>query len=263
MQLYIYSFTNSLPNLKVLSLIILLIYMRDPLNDSYIVFLKKSGISSFLQEKPRDFYTPCSKKINSLTLKIEDISNVDELELFIKQSNICDLKNHAKHTVIGDGNTQADIMLIGEAPGAEEDKIGKPFVGAAGQLLNKMLSAINLDRNKVYITNVIPWRPPNNRTPSNEEILQCLPFLQKHIELIKPKLIVLLGAIAAKSVLSTPLGISKLRGRWHEYKSLYLIESILCLATYHPAFLLRSPGFKKTAWEDLQQLQKKIENENL
>jgi len=237
--------------------------MRDPLNDSYIVFLKKSGIGSFLQEKPRDFYIPDSKKMNSLTLKIGNISSVDELEFFIKQSNICDLKNHAKHTVIGDGNTQADIMLIGEAPGAEEDKIGKPFVGAAGQLLNKMLSAINLDRNKVYITNVIPWRPPNNRTPSNEEILQCLPFLQKHIELIKPKLIVLLGAIAAKSVLSTPLGISKLRGHWHEYKSLHLNKSILCLATYHPAFLLRSPGFKKIVWEDLQKLQKKIENESL
>ena len=237
--------------------------MRDPLNDSYIVFLKKSGIGSFLQEKPRDFYIPDSKKMNSLTLKIGNISSVDELEFFIKQSNICDLKNHAKHTVIGDGNTQADIMLIGEAPGAEEDKIGKPFVGSAGQLLNKMLSAINLDRNKVYITNVIPWRPPNNRTPSNEEILQCLPFLQKHIELIKPKLIVLLGAIAAKSVLSTPLGISKLRGHWHEYKSLHLNKSILCLATYHPAFLLRSPGFKKIVWEDLQKLQKKIENESL
>jgi len=154
-------------------------------------------------------------------------------------------------------------MLIGEAPGAEEDKIGKPFVGAAGQLLNKMLLAINLNRNKVYITNVIPWRPPNNRTPSNEEILQCLPFLQKHIELIKPKLIVLLGAVAAKSVLSTPLSISKLRGRWHEYKSLHLNESILCLATYHPAFLLRSPNYKKQSWEDLQMLQQKIVDENL
>jgi len=237
--------------------------MRAQLNNSYIIFLQKSGISSFLQEKPRNFYSLSSKKVNSLVLKIEDISNVDELELFIKKSNICNLKNHAKHTVIGDGDLQADIMLIGEAPGAEEDKIGKPFVGAAGQLLNKMLSAINLDRNKVYITNVVPWRPPKNRTPSDEEILQCLPFLQKHIELIKPKLIVLLGAIAAKSVLSTPQSISKLRGQWHEYKSLYLSEPILCLATYHPAFLLRSPEFKKIAWQDLQQLKQKIENENL
>jgi len=237
--------------------------MRDPINNSYIVFLKKSGISSFLQEKPRDFYTPGSKKVNSLELKIEDISNIDELEIFIKKSNICDLKNHANHAVIGDGDTQADIMLIGEAPGAEEDKIGKPFVGAAGQLLNKMLSAINLDRNKIYITNVIPWRPPNNRTPSNDEILQCLPFLQKHIELIKPKFIILLGAIAAKSVLSTTHSISKLRGQWHKYKSLYLNESILCLATYHPAFLLRSPNYKKQSWEDLQMLQQKIVDENL
>lgn len=237
--------------------------MTGPLNNSYVVFLQKSGISSFLQEKPRRFYTLSSKKVHSLALKIEDITSVVELELFIKQTNICDLKNHAKLTVIGDGNIQADIMLIGEAPGAEEDKIGKPFVGAAGQLLNKMLSAINLDRKEVYITNVVPWRPPKNRTPSNEEILQCLPFLQKHIELIKPKFIVLLGAVAAKGVLSTPLSISKLRSYWHEYKSLYLNESIPCLVTYHPAFLLRSPEFKKKAWEDLQQLQKKIENENL
>ena len=237
--------------------------MLGPLNDSYVVFLQKSGISSFLQEKPRHFYSSNSKRVNSLPLKIEDITSVVELELFIKQSNICELKNHAKLTVIGDGNIQADIMLVGEAPGAEEDKIGKPFVGAAGQLLNKMLSAINIDRKEVYITNVIPWRPPKNRTPSNEEILQCLPFLQKHIELIKPRFIVLLGAVAAKSVLSTPLGIAKLRGYWHEYKSLYLNKSIPCLVTYHPAFLLRSPGFKKTAWEDLQQLQKKIKNENL
>ena len=129
--------------------------MRNQSHNSYIVFLKKSGISSFLQEKPRVFYTSSSKKVNSLVLKIEDISNVDELELFIKKSNICNLKNHAKHTVIGDGNAQADIMLIGEAPGAEEDKIGKPFVGAAGQLLNKMLLAINLNRNKAIKNGII------------------------------------------------------------------------------------------------------------
>ena len=237
--------------------------MRDPLNNSYIVFLEKSGISSFLQEKPRDFYSPKSINSNSPVSIIENISNIEELGLFIKQSNICNLKNHAKHTVIGDGNDQADIMLIGEAPGAEEDKVGKPFVGAAGQLLNKMLSAINLDRDKAYITNVIPWRPPNNRNPSNEEILQCLPFLQKHIELIKPKLIVLLGGVAAKSVLSTPLSISKLRGRWHTYKSLYFDEYIQCIVTYHPAFLLRSPNYKKQSWEDLQMLQQKIVDENL
>ena len=154
-------------------------------------------------------------------------------------------------------------MLIGEAPGAEEDKIGKPFVGAAGQLLNKMLAAIRLERDNIYITNVVPWRPPNNRAPSNEEILQCLPFVQKLIELINPKLILLLGSTAAKAILSTPLSIAKLRGSWHDYKSINLNRAIKCLATYHPAFLLRSPNYKKQSWEDLQIFQQRILDENL
>jgi DNA polymerase len=149
-------------------------------------------------------------------------------------------------------------MLIGEAPGTEEDKLGKPFVGAAGQLLNKMLAAINLDRNSVYITNIVPWRPPNNRAPNTEEILQCLPFIQKHIEIIQPSIMILLGGTATKAILATTLGITKLRGKWHEYNSLNIKEPILTIAMYHPAFLLRSPGHKKEAWEDLQKIQKKI-----
>ena len=149
-------------------------------------------------------------------------------------------------------------MLIGEAPGAEEDKLGKPFVGAAGQLLNKMLAAINLDRNSVYITNIVPWRPPNNRAPNTEEILQCLPFIQKHIEIIQPSILVLLGGTATKAILATTLGITKLRGKWHEYNSLTIKEPIPTMTMYHPAFLLRSPGHKKEAWKDLQKIQKKI-----
>ena len=157
-------------------------------------------------------------------------------------------------------------MLIGEAPGAEEDKLGKPFVGAAGQLLNKMLAAINLDRNSVYITNIVPWRPPNNRVPNTEEILQCLPFIQKHIEIIQPSILVLLGGTATKAILATTLGITKLRGKWHKYNSLNIKEPISTMAMYHPAFLLRSPGHKKDAWEDLQKIQKKLQllsNENI
>ena len=124
-----------------------------------------------------------------------------------------------------------------------------------------MLSAIKLDRNDIYITNVLPWRPPKNRTPTDEEILNFLPFLQRQIEIIKPKFIFLLGATAAKAILSTPLSLGKLRGKWHEYKSINMDTSVNVLASYHPAFLLRSPNFKKEAWSDLQMLQKKI-NEN-
>ena len=149
-------------------------------------------------------------------------------------------------------------MLIGEAPGVEEDKLGKPFVGRAGQLLDKMLAAIKLGRDNVYITNVVPWRPPYNRDPSSEEILQCLPFIQKHIEIVNPSMLVLLGGTAAKAILTTNHGITKLRGSWHTYNSPKLNHSIPTRAIFHPAFLLRSPARKKEAWEDLLAIQKKL-----
>ncbi len=152
-------------------------------------------------------------------------------------------------------------MFIGEAPGRDEDEQGIPFVGRAGQLLNKMLSAINLKRDAVYITNVVNWRPPDNRTPTDEEILEFLPFLQRQIDIVNPEYIFLLGGVAAKAILSTPLSLGKLRGKWHEYKSLQLNKTIFTIASYHPAFLLRSPQYKKASWEDLQMLQKKLENE--
>lgn len=233
-------------------------------NLSYLKFLQKSGVNTFLQNKPYNFYTPSQNNNNPIiSQKIEDISSIQELELFINTYKHCNLKQHAKKTVIGDGNINANIMLIGEAPGAEEDKIGVPFVGAAGQLLNKMLAAIKLKREDVYVTNIIPWRPPNNRSPSNEEILQCLPFVQRHIELVNPIFILLLGSTATKAILGTTFSIAKLRGKLHEYTSLNLKKTVRCVVTYHPAFLLRSPNFKKQSWEDLQILQKYIVNENL
>ena len=180
---------------------------------------------------------------------------------------IKDLKDHksnlqktAKNLVVYDGNLNAKVMLIGEAPGRDEDQQGIPFVGRAGQLLNKMLLAINLQREDVYITNVVNWRPPDNRTPNDEEILEFLPFLQRQIDIVKPKFIFLLGGVAAKAILSTPLALGKLRGKWHEYKSLNLDGSIPTIASYHPAFLLRSPQYKKHSWEDLQMLQEKLKN---
>ena len=239
-------------------------------NFSYLFFLKDSGVNSFLQNSPNKHYKATKNDAPldrvSHTNNIQNIESLNQLERFIKTSDNCPLKNQALNTVFADGNPSSKIMLIGEAPGAEEDKLGKPFVGAAGQLLNKMLAAINLDRNSVYITNIVPWRPPSNRAPNTEEILQCLPFIQKHIEIIQPSILVLLGGTATKAILATTLGITKLRGKWHEYNSLNIKEPIPTMAMYHPAFLLRSPGHKKEAWEDLQKIQKKIttmSNENI
>jgi len=238
--------------------------MSEISNNTYLNLLINSGISSFLKDKPNNLYKYKSKQNNAkLNSNISEITNIKDLEIFIKNSNICNLKKYAKTTVIGDGNKKSNIMLIGEAPGAEEDKLGKPFVGAAGQLLNKMLKAINLDRKDIYTTNVIPWRPPNNRTPTNEEIIECLAFIQKNIEIINPKLILLLGGTAAKAILNSNLSITKLRGDWHEYRSINNKGLTYCLVTYHPAFLLRSPENKKQSWEDLKMFKKRMTDEKL
>ena len=234
--------------------------LRNQSNKLFLELMVKSGVSFFTKNQPNNYYI-VQKKIEtesklSNNLQLEDIATIEELTNYINRSDKCLLKNSAKKTVIADGNPASKLMIIGEAPGKDEDEQGIPFVGQAGQLLNKMLTAINIQRKDVYITNVIPWRPPNNRPPTNEEILLCLPFLQKHIELIKPKFLLLLGATAAKSILSSPLSISKLRNKWHEYTSMNLNLKIKTLVSYHPAFLLRSPQFKKEAWEDLQNLQK-------
>ena len=229
-------------------------------NFQNLKFLIDSGISAFIQDTPNPIYH--SKRDNlenkSNTKNISEVQTLSELELFIKNSNTCSLKKNANNTVFADGNPLSKIMLIGEAPGADEDKYGKPFVGRAGQYLDKMLKAIELDRTKIYISNVVPWRPPGNRQPTTEEILQCLPFIQRHIEIINPLMIILLGGTASKALLTTNEGITKLRGTWHHYNSLGLSDPILTRAIFHPAFLLRSPQFKKQTWEDLQEIQKKL-----
>ncbi len=229
-------------------------------NKEYIEFLIQSGVHTFLQEKPNKLLeTHKSRKIDGIK-KIEEINEIQELIPLIK-SHKSSLKTTSKNLVLYDGNLDSNLIIIGEAPGKEEDEQGVPFVGRAGQLLNKMLSAIKLERENVYITNVLPWRPPENRTPTDNEILEFLPFLQKQIEIINPKIIYLLGATAARAILSTPLSLGKLRGKWHKYKSIHTDNSINVLVSYHPAFLLRSPNFKKEAWSDLKMLQSKL-NEN-
>ena len=160
-------------------------------------------------------------------------------------------------TVFADGNPDAGIMLIGEAPGQDEDKAGVPFVGRAGKLLDKMMAAIGLDRSRVYIINVMPWRPPDNRNPDVGEVAMCIPFLRRHIELARPKVLVMLGAVSARHVLGLNDGIMKLRGHWLEYR--IGTEMIPVLPTLHPAYLLRQPAHKKLAWRDLRALAEKLE----
>ena len=233
-------------------------------NKEYTEFLSLSGVHTFLKETPNNLIN--DKEIHKEIAQNNDIENLDQITdikdlIPLIANHKSALKNTAKKLVLFDGNTKSKLMIVGEAPGQEEDEQGLPFVGRAGQLLNKMLSAIQLDRKDIYITNAVPWRPPQNRTPTNEEIIEFLPFLQRQIEILKPEFIYLLGTTAAKAILSTPLSLGKLRGKWYEYKSINMDTSINVLVSYHPAFLLRSPSFKKQAWGDLQMLQKKL-NEN-
>ena len=169
----------------------------------------------------------------------------------------CDLKKTATNMVFSDGNPQSDLMLVGEAPGADEDRKGKPFVGVSGQLLDRMLASIGFDRTSVYITNILLWRPPGNRTPTPEETALFLPIIKRHIQLVKPKAIVALGGSAAKTLLATNEGILKLRGRWHEFDA-GQGQVIPFLPTLHPAYLLRSPGQKQLAWQDLRMLRNRM-----
>ena len=171
------------------------------------------------------------------------------LEAALATFDGCPLKKTAKNLCFARGDHQARLMLIGEAPGRDEDLEGAPFVGRAGQLLDKMLAAIGLARDDAYITNVVYWRPPGNRTPTPQEVQACHPFLQRQIELVAPEILMLLGGAAAKQVLSTDQGIMKLRGKWREYEAGG--RAIRTLATLHPAFLLRNPAAKRMAWRDL------------
>jgi len=189
-------------------------------------------------------------------LAIEDFAqaeNLDELYEAIHECQRCALGATRTKFVFGTGNPQADIMFVGEAPGAEEDRQGIPFVGRAGQLLDKILAAMNLQREDVYIANILKCRPPNNRDPLPEEAETCEPYLHKQIALIQPKIICCLGRIAAQRLLQTNMSLAKMRDRWFEY------QGTLLMVTYHPAALLRNPNFKRPTWEDMQKLMKKLE----
>ena len=162
--------------------------------------------------------------------------------------------------MIGDGNPEARLMIVGEAPGAEEDRQGLPFVGPAGRLLDRMLAAIGLDRSAVYITNMLPWRPPGNRSPTAEELAICQPFLERQIELIAPRILVLVGGIAAKALLGRREGITRLRGQWFPYATPRMAGTVQATATFHPAYLLRTPSAKREVWRDLLAIEDRMKN---
>ena len=183
-----------------------------------------------------------AKKLEKLKKSISNIKN-------------CELKKSATNIVFADGNPKAKIMLIGEGPGSNEDQEGLPFVGRAGALLDKMLASIDLDRKKVYITNVVNYRPPKNRRPTEEEINKYLPYLKKHIEIINPKILVLLGSTALNALIGNEVVISKARGQWIQKQFGECKTSII--VTFHPAFLMRQPAQKKMAWIDLKMIRDK------
>src|SRR5262245_31171519 len=190
------------------------------------------------------------------------VANADTVEALAKlvaEFDGCPLKRTAMNTVFSDGNPAAPVMFIGEAPGADEDRIGRPFVGRAGQLLDRMLAAIGLDRTGVLITNVIYWRPPGNRTPTAAEIASCLPFVLRHIALVNPKVLILCGGTAAGALLPQGQGITRLRGRWFDLTVPGLDHPVPTLPMFHPSFLLRAPERKRDAWHDLLLLRVRLD----
>jgi len=183
--------------------------------------------------------------------------SLEVLRSLLENFDGCALKSTATRLVFADGNPAARIMFVGEAPGREEDIEGLPFVGRSGKLLDRMIATIGLDRSKAYIANVIPWRPPGNRTPTPQETQICLPFIQRQIELVDPDILVTLGNPSTQTLLSTREGIMKTRGRWFDYDTGSRV--IRAMATFHPAYLLRSPSYKRMAWHDLRAIAKALE----
>ena len=202
---------------------------------------------------------PVDNILSTAVRSSRQAKNLEELKKAMENFSGCSLKATAKNTVFGDGDSHPVVMFIGEAPGADEDKTGTPFVGVSGQLLDKMISAIGLSRTTgAYISNIIPWRPPGNRVPSHTEISLCLPFIQRHIELIQPKIIVCVGGISFSSLIGGTETITKARGKWFSFQSEGLSAPIPVLPIFHPAFLLRSPIQKQKVWADLLTLSDKI-----
>jgi len=198
-----------------------------------------------------------NKAVISKKMTTDKLSKLERLKEKINSIEDCKLKKNASQIVFNDGNIESNIMIVGEGPGEKEDELGKPFVGDAGILLNKMLKAINIERDQVYITNVVNYRPPNNRKPENSEIIKYSSFLREHINIINPKILILMGSAAMESLFGSKIKISKERGNWKEL--IINQTTFLTIITFHPAYLLRQADQKKYSWLDLKNIRKKID----
>ena len=201
------------------------------------------------------------KRIKTKPTLENSLSKLKDLKRKIETIKDCDLKKNASKIVFGDGNIRSPIMIVGEGPGQKEDELGKPFVGDAGTLLNKMLIAIKIEREKIYITNVVNYRPPNNRKPEKSEINRYSEYLKEHISIIDPQILILMGSTAMEALFGGNKRISKERGQWKEI--IIKQKTYKSIITFHPAYLLRQPDQKKFSWEDLKIIQKKIDELNI
>jgi|TARA_Y100001949_G_scaffold169281_1_gene169047 DNA polymerase len=229
-------------------------------NDSFDLELLNSIENNYVFEN-----NPINRLNNentaSKTSSDEKIKNLENLKKEINSIENCKLKENASKIVFSDGNTQSPIMIVGEGPGQKEDELGKPFVGDAGSLLNKMLKAINIEREKVYITNVVNYRPPNNRKPETSEINRYSKFLKEHISIIDPQILILMGSTAMEALIGINKKISKERGQWKEV--IIKQKTYKTIITFHPAYLLRQPEQKKFSWKDLKIIRKEIDVLNI
>jgi uracil-DNA glycosylase family 4 len=220
---------------------------KDKINDELI---KSYEIGYIFENKPINRFK------TKPTLE-EKLAKLDNLKESIKMVEDCNLKSNSKNIVFNDGDINSPLMIVGEGPGQKEDEMGKPFVGDAGQLLDKMFKAININRHKTYITNVVNYRPPNNRKPEPQEINRYSKFLREHISIIDPKILILMGSTAMESLFGSKLKISKARGSWKEL--IINNKTYLTMITFHPAYLLRQADQKKYSWSDLKEIRKKID----
>ena len=226
--------------------------------------IKKQIINEEILKSIESNYVYNNEPINRFN-KLNEPENIklqlENLKNKISLVENCDLKNNAKKMVFSDGNISGQVMIVGEGPGEKEDEIGKPFVGDAGNLLNKMLSAININRESVYITNVVNFRPPNNRKPTSAEINRYSIYLRDHILIINPKILIIMGSVAMEALVGNNIKISKDRGKWKEI--IIKNKTFISIVTFHPAYLLRQPNQKKYSWSDLKEIRKKIDELNI